>query len=91
MTEPMEWLAIAGLGGLLLGTIWGRWATWGYIQSKTPDATAHRTGFFLRGQMYYVVTEREYVNNVMEPLPDGSRVEIHDNFIRFTNMPKDKP
>jgi hypothetical protein len=86
--EMMLIVSTAVMAGMLLGRWWAGWAIWGYIYSKTPDVGGWRTAFHLRGKFYYVVTEREYVNNVMGPLPDGSRVEIGDNYTRFShNMP----
>ena len=72
-------LALGAMGGLLLGRIWAGWAIWGYLQSKTPDAAGWRTGFFMRGKFYYVVSAREYVDRVMcatdgaEPAPPKVR------------------
>ena len=65
MTEWWAEMACAGGIGLLLGRLWAGWAIWGYIQSKAPCSIGWRTAFFLRGKMYYVVTEREYVDRVM--------------------------
>lgn len=89
MSEVTEWLMIAALGGFLVGSLFGRWVEASIWRGKCGDSVGHRTAMCSGGKFYYVVTEREYVNKVMAPLPDGTRVEIGDNFVRFTNMPKD--
>lgn len=85
MSEIAEWLGVVALGGVLVGQLMTRWAINGYYAAKCPDAVGHRTGIFIKGRMYYLVTEREYVNKVMGPLPDGSRVEIGDNYTRYSH------
>jgi hypothetical protein len=88
MSEEAELLAVAALAGLMVGMLWGKWLAWGYIRSKTPDGIGFRTAFPLRGKLFYVVTEREYVERVMPPLPGEMRVEQHPGFVRFTNRPE---
>jgi hypothetical protein len=87
MSEWWQEIASAAMIGMLAGQLLTRWLINGYYAGKRPDGVSHRTGIFIKGSMYYLVTEREYVNKVLAPLPDGSRVEIGDNFVRFTNMP----
>lgn len=73
------------LVGFLGGQLLTRWLVNGYYASKTPDSVGHRTAICIKGKFYYLVTEREYVNKVMGPLPDGSRVEIGDNYVRYSH------
>lgn len=87
--DTLMLIGIAALGGILLGTIWGRWATWSYIASKGPDGVGWRTAFHLRGKFYYVVTEAEYVDKVMGPpshlYGEGMRVEQGPGYTRFSS------
>jgi hypothetical protein len=69
MTDEWAWAGIAGMMGLLLGYVWGaRMVDW-YWRSKAPDAVGHRTAMCSGGKFYYVVSEREYVEKILGPLP----------------------
>jgi hypothetical protein len=58
-------VALAGaLCGFLAGQLFTRWAINGYYASKVPDAAGSRTGIFIKGRMYYLVTGDEYIEKV---------------------------
>lgn len=71
MSDEMGWLAVAAMGGILLGTIWGRWAEASIWRGKCGNEVGHRTAMCSGGRFYYVVTEREYVDKVMGPLTEN--------------------
>lgn len=93
MSDEPIWIAVVGIEiGLIIGLVVGSYLQARLWRSKAGDAVGFRTAICSGGKFYYVVTEREYVNKVMGPLPDGSRVEIGDNYIRYShNMPPRQP
>jgi len=67
-----EWLQYFGSGfvcGLVLGQLLTRWVIWGYVSGKVPDEIGHRTGLWVKGEMYYLVTGPEYVEGVLKLRP----------------------
>jgi hypothetical protein len=60
-SELLAYLATALMIGVLLGRWLAGWAIWHYVKSKRPDHTGFRTGMFMEGMAYYVVTSAEYV------------------------------
>ena len=68
MSDDIGLLVTVALGGFLAGQLFTRWAINGYYAAKRPDSVGHRTGIFIKGRMYYLVTGEEYLK-VTGPLP----------------------
>lgn len=83
MSEFWQAILCAGLGGVLLGTLWGRWVANSYWHSKTPDKDGFRTAIYSRGKPYYVVTAEEYVRHIMGPWPKLWLWKDGDRFLAF--------
>jgi hypothetical protein len=63
-----EWIALAALGGLVVGAWLGKWSEASLWRGKAGDSVGFRTAMCSGGKFYYVVSEHEYVNKVMGPL-----------------------